>query len=147
MSDQTKETITAKDVAKVEDVLGFQVKFNCAGPKVERSKQWLEDQIESLLVGAEKGMVRLTDAQAAQLKATAVEGAPGLFDIGGVFGLGADGQAFERVPCGIDVTDLINAVPVDGEVHEVACPKCRTIATVRRVPSDNLSAEAEDAKS
>jgi hypothetical protein len=30
----------------------------------------------------------------------------------------------KRKGCGTNLTELINAVPVDGVAHEVACPKC-----------------------
>lgn len=42
----------------------------------------------------------------------------------------------ERVGCGRDTTDLILSVPFDGEVHEVTCPTCGTITSVRNTPKD-----------
>jgi len=39
----------------------------------------------------------------------------------------------ERVACGLDITELIEAVPWDGEVHKVACPQCGTETSVRRL--------------
>jgi hypothetical protein len=38
----------------------------------------------------------------------------------------------ERVPCGLDITELIDTVPWDGEVHTVTCPNCGTETSVRR---------------
>jgi hypothetical protein len=46
----------------------------------------------------------------------------------------ADGRLLEpeRVPCGLDVTELVDSVPWDGEVHTVTCPNCGTETSVRR---------------
>jgi predicted RNA-binding Zn-ribbon protein involved in translation (DUF1610 family) len=45
----------------------------------------------------------------------------------------------DRKPCGMDVTELIEEVPWDGEVHSVTCPNCGTETTVRR----SAAAESE----
>lgn len=36
--------------------------------------------------------------------------------------------------CGYELTSIINAVPKDGDVYEVECPKCGTKGSVRRTP-------------
>lgn len=46
----------------------------------------------------------------------------------------ADDDSNERVGCGADLTELILDVDEDGEVHEVTCPECENVATVRRTP-------------
>lgn len=33
---------------------------------------------------------------------------------------------YDRIPCGHDLTDLIQAIPADGFDHEVKCPACGT---------------------
>ena len=123
----------------------FRITHRCAGPKLSLTREQLNDKIDRLLEGTQKQppTVILTPDQEARLKETRNEGLPNLFDIGEVFGLGIDGQAFARQACGNDVTELIEAVPIDGEVHEVKCPKCGTIATVRRVPADEAEAESQ----
>jgi hypothetical protein len=121
----------------------FRIIYRCAGRKCPLTSEGLNAKIDKLFAGVEKGTVILTPDQAARLHETRDEGLPNMFDIGGVFGLGNDGQAFVRNDCGVDVTELIEAVPFDGEVHEVSCPKCGTVATVRRVPSEEVEAASE----
>ena len=38
----------------------------------------------------------------------------------------------DRVGCGTILNDLINEVQQDGEVHEITCPSCGTVISVRR---------------
>ena len=47
-----------------------------------------------------------------------------------------DDESAERIGCGADLTELIEDLPFDGEVHEVSCPECETVCTVRRIPPD-----------
>ncbi|MCI0488925.1 MAG: hypothetical protein L0229_20225 [Blastocatellia bacterium] len=42
----------------------------------------------------------------------------------------------ERAGCGLDITELVQAVEVDGETHEIECPRCGNVATVTRTPED-----------
>lgn len=51
---------------------------------------------------------------------------------------GDDGHLLDaqRKPCGMDMTDLIEAVLWDGEVHTVECPNCGTETSVRRAAAD-----------
>lgn len=49
---------------------------------------------------------------------------------------GKRGKGTKRQGCGQDMTKLVNRVPEDGKVHEVKCPTCYTVATVRRTPKD-----------
>lgn len=41
-----------------------------------------------------------------------------------------------REGCGFDMTEVIEAIPQDGEVHDYECPKCGNTGTVRRTPPD-----------
>lgn len=45
-----------------------------------------------------------------------------------------DDESKERAGCGADLTELIRDIDEDGEVHEVECPDCGNVATVRRTP-------------
>lgn len=109
--------------------------YRCAGPKVEASEFALHQIINKLLEGKEKGTVILDDDQVARLRETRDAGVPNLFTIGQTFGLGNDGKPFVREDCGADVSGLIESVPADGEVHEVKCSKCGTVATAKRMPA------------
>lgn len=115
----------------------FKPIYRCAGPKVEATEFAMHQIINGLLEGREKGTVKLTEDEVAQLLETRDEGVPHLFTIGQTFGLGQDGKAFIREECGVDVSDLIEAVPFDGEVHEITCPNCSTVSTVRRTPHED----------
>jgi adenine-specific DNA methylase len=54
------------------------------------------------------------------------------------------------VPCGADLTELVEDVDVDGRDHEVTCPRCGNAVSVRRVPGppdgaqDSAPPPAED---
>jgi len=41
-----------------------------------------------------------------------------------------------RKYCGQRLDELISAIPFDGEVHSIQCPKCGLESTVRRVPEE-----------
>lgn len=48
------------------------------------------------------------------------------------------GETVVEIPrrCGNDLTALTAAVPDDGLDHAIKCPKCGTVARVRRHPDD-----------
>lgn len=50
------------------------------------------------------------------------------------------------VPCNTDITGLIEAVPVDGADHEVKCPRCGNVSSVRRLPADDDGTPVEPAE-
>lgn len=37
-----------------------------------------------------------------------------------------------RIARGEDIAELIEALPNDGEEHEIACPACGTVAIIRK---------------
>ena len=37
-------------------------------------------------------------------------------------------------PCGNDLTELANTVPVDGQTYEITCPACGAVARVTHTP-------------
>lgn len=115
-----------------------QITYTCSGPKLPLSMDDLTARINKLFEQIENGTANISEDQQARLRETRDEGAPNTFDIAGLFGLDSQGQAFVRQTCGQNITELIEAVPVDSEVHEVTCPKCGTVATVRRVPTSDL---------
>lgn len=39
----------------------------------------------------------------------------------------------KRKGCGIDLSELIRAIPDDGKTHEYCCPVCGNTGTVRKV--------------
>lgn len=117
--------------------------YRCAGAKTPITVDELNARIDKLFAGVEKGTVILTDDQVARLKETRDEGLPNMFDIGGIFGLGNDGQAFVRNDCGFDVTELIAAIPADGELHEVTCPRCGVTGRHRTTPGAEVEPETE----
>ena len=43
-----------------------------------------------------------------------------------------------RRGCGWDITEIIEAIPIDGREHVHQCPKCGTKGTHRRVPLADL---------
>jgi hypothetical protein len=45
-----------------------------------------------------------------------------------------ENQFAVRAFCGANLTELIGEVAEDGDVHEVTCPTCGTVATIRRTP-------------
>ncbi len=45
---------------------------------------------------------------------------------------GKDPMEDARIPCGNDLSKLVEAVPRDGQNHKVTCPKCGTVTTVQR---------------
>lgn len=47
---------------------------------------------------------------------------------------GADWRLGEHVPCGADLTALVESFPHDGEEHAYECPKCKIPHSVRRMP-------------
>jgi hypothetical protein len=49
-----------------------------------------------------------------------------------------------RAGCGHNITDLIENVPFDGEVHTLECPRCGNIFTVRRAPEEALETAATE---
>ncbi len=40
-----------------------------------------------------------------------------------------------RAGCGFDLTEMIERLPLDGEVHELTCPWCGNVTHVRRPAS------------
>lgn len=50
------------------------------------------------------------------------------------------------MPCNTDITGLIEAVPVDGADHEVKCPRCGNVSSVRRLPADDDGTPVEPAE-
>ena len=48
------------------------------------------------------------------------------------------------VPCGTDITDLIEAVDTDGADHDITCPRCGNVSRIRRLPvPPDVAADAE----
>lgn len=45
-----------------------------------------------------------------------------------------EGELVGRTDCGRDITSLVEAVPWDGKEHEVFCPDCGNVGTVKRIP-------------
>lgn len=50
-----------------------------------------------------------------------------------------EGEVLGREGCGFDVTELIEAIPFDGQDHSVECPQCRTVASVMRAPQGDTT--------
>lgn len=42
-----------------------------------------------------------------------------------------------RIGCGEDLTEIIEAVPADGEEREYECPKCGNTGDVMKTPGGN----------
>jgi|SRR5215831_3870563 len=56
---------------------------------------------------------------------------------------GSGGDSY-REYCGTDITDLIEAVPADGDTHDVTCPKCGAVnPCTKTVPPEPEPAEKE----
>jgi hypothetical protein len=95
-----------------------EIKYSCNGPKyTEQQKQEQRDKHAAAL--AAKGV---SPEEAAEVAVQLDPYGPG---------------------CGKNVTELINAVPEDGEVHGVECPNCGTVTTVRRAPAELVQEAAE----
>lgn len=47
-----------------------------------------------------------------------------------------DAEEVARAGCGCDLTDVIQAIPEDGETYEPECPDCGLAFTVVRTPPD-----------
>jgi len=41
-----------------------------------------------------------------------------------------------REGCGFDMTEVIAAIPDDGDVYEYECPECGNTGTVRKTPTE-----------
>lgn len=118
--------------------------YRCNGPKRRITDAALEKIIAKYLKMDEEGKAKLTDdhyqqfALMEETKGSATYGVAAV-DLGGhVFGRDTEGP-FERDLCGYNVTELIEAIPIDGEPHEVRCPKCGTVGSHVRTPVDVLA--------
>lgn len=50
----------------------------------------------------------------------------------------------KRKGCGYDVTSIIEKLPFDGDVHEIACPQCGNVISVRRTAPEPPDDDAAD---
>lgn len=140
------EIITKTDVAKIDvaavvgaPTLAQMTTYRCNGPIGEITQEEfaaLMDTIKPPFLN-EADYARLqdpdafftTDPMVVKGKQIAITRRPG-------------GVVAVRSHCGVDVSKGILAVPEDGEVHEVSCPKCGTVTTVRRTPPAKAEAVA-----
>jgi hypothetical protein len=54
---------------------------------------------------------------------------------------GSGGDSY-REYCGVDITELIEAVPVDGDTHEVICLRCGTVnICTKTLPAEEVDEE------
>ena len=53
-------------------------------------------------------------------------------------------DSIERKGCGASLDKLINKVKADGKDHGIECPSCGNLSSVRKVPADQVEAEAAE---
>lgn len=129
------QTITPADVGtlKATEPAPIPIQYRCAGSKIAQSEEWLQERVASSLEKEKKGIYKLTDDQKSRFVEMLRDKAIYQFDLEGIFGRDSNGP-YSRVTCGEDVGPLIAAVPEDGDLYEITCPKCGTKATLRRTP-------------
>jgi len=133
--------ITAVDDTDVEvEPESQKITYNCQGPKHAVDEAEFAELLEEY-----KGVMAPGDLEALKVE----EGQP--FSTGAIYHKGrglmfirTDSGKEIREHCGVDITDLIEKVPTDGESHSVKCPKCGNESTVRRFGAVDDDAGGDD---